>query len=253
MKKCETCGLMPSENKTCSVCRNRTAAAPRGQVIPPSASWAFAGLIGIVLVTLALVRPSQSEQPVTLQQEQVVIEEKSPQAAAAAYLRQAAPDTATYYSPKQSGDEVIVSDARAREVPESDAAPDPDATDQTEPAPIVEEPVLVVGFGSVALGGAQFVTVVDEFGNGTPVGSVEIANNGDFAIYDYRLTLEIGGFSYPLQPIEGYPRIEPGDQVSVPVTANMPAGLVGAGSVTIQASVEGPPGTVYGSAATFSG
>jgi hypothetical protein len=100
----------------------------------------------------------------------------------------------------------------------------------------------------------------DGQGHEQAVGRVLIENTGDYPITDFRLSLEAGTGEWALIPYEGslqYPtpiysrRIEPGGTLDVPVMTGgyyTSYSAYGVKKINIEASVGGPPSTVFDSA-----
>ena len=117
--------------------------------------------------------------------------------------------------------------------------------------------------GKVKLADAHLSIENDGHGNEQAVGRVLIENTGDYAITDFRLSLTAGTGEWALLPFEvsvDYPmpiisrRIEPGGSLDVPVmTGGVYASYSAYGmkTINIEASVDGPPGTVFDKATVF--
>ncbi|HZH98146.1 MAG TPA: hypothetical protein VEX38_04180 [Fimbriimonadaceae bacterium] len=138
----------------------------------------------------------------------------------------------------------------------SGAAQPQNGAEETDPAEPEQssEPLL----GSMRVASAQLFTEETGAETGRMYGTVTIINDGDYAITDYRLTLEIGGTTYSLRPVDGgmdgvqssRRTIPAGSQLSVPVMASgLPAELLReeGRTVTVQARIAGPPGTLIDS------
>lgn len=117
--------------------------------------------------------------------------------------------------------------------------------------------------GRVTLEDARLSFENDGQGNEQALGRVLIVNDGDYTITDFRILLLIGADSWSLVPFEGsvsYPmpitsrRIEPGGQLDVPVMSGgfyKSYSVYGSHRIRIEASVDGPPGTVSDEAPVF--
>lgn len=129
----------------------------------------------------------------------------------------------------------------------SDPNSDTSAQDTSAPA---------VPAGAVHLADASLATRDDENGQQWAIGSVVIVNDGPYAITDFRLTLRVNGSGYALTAFNGaidnpqpllVRTIAAGQRLEVPVmTSNgYPSGLATlAKTVTVRATIDGPPGTV---------
>lgn len=111
---------------------------------------------------------------------------------------------------------------------------------------------------SVRIGNARIAVENDGHGHEFATGRVLIVNNGRYPVTDFRLGLEVMGLTYVLAPFEGsltHPRpiysfdrhIPPGGQLDVPVMTTgeySSYSAYGIKKVTLQASIDGPPGIV---------
>ena len=110
--------------------------------------------------------------------------------------------------------------------------------------------------GRAHIGDARLSFENDGHGHEQCVGRVLIVNDGPYTITDFRLGLNVSVGDYALVPFEGsidYPtailsrRIGPGGSLEVPVMTTgvySSFSVYGMKQVTLQASLDGPPGIV---------
>lgn len=151
--------------------------------------------------------------------------------------------------------QVKTDDTPTANVPPEQPAPSDRTNASLGTEPLPQPPVQMRG--KAHIGNAHFSFENDGHGNEQCVGRVLVVNDGPYAITDFRLSLGVLSGDYALVPFEGslrlpspiyYRRIEPGSSMDVPVMTTgiySSFSVYGLKSVSLEASVDGPPGVVW--------
>lgn len=239
MRQCEWCGLITEDEKVCSWCGhvNEAAFAPPHESKPEEQKKRRRLLIGATAVAaVAAILISVKAAPAVEAEGDTMVTQAQMSRPRVVENRRAGPviDVAEFPKPERQYANRVTGGYLPEEEPvqeEIEAAEDP------------LEMLPMQGYGSVTLAGAQIASQLDENGNAMIGGVVGIVNDGDYAITDVRLTLNVGGVAYPLTLMEPVGRIEPGEEIAVPIMASG-AFAEGIPTVTLQATVDGPPGVI---------
>jgi hypothetical protein len=238
VRQCDWCGLITDDDKICSWCKHTNegiAAAPAPVVAEPRSVWkpkvgwvaaALAAVIGAVLLFPKAAPAAEGEDVGLAQTQDFVSVSTGPTAMGSSAddfpqpKRQYGSRAVSAYSPANEGSV------------EEDAGDDADLEDWMDGEPVAR----------VALASAQLASEIDEDGNEVVGGMVTIVNDGDYPVTSLRLTVDIDGTSYPLTYSGFSGRVEPGEEVSLPVMmsgSRMASGGFQVRTVSMQATTDG--------------